>query len=1053
MNAVAKGTSGRGIRAVAVRHLTALALVVLGSSLSAQRFYFDNVGVAQGLPASKVYAVLEDVQGRIWIGTDAGLARYDGIQVESFGPNQGVAPNGVRSLFQDSKGRIWAGHLGGGISLFEEDRSRVVRPSGKALNSDITGLAEDLDGHLWISTFGEGALQVRNVGEAEELEVQRFDKEINERIAGITRLKNGTLCFLEANGSVRALDHGSDSFTPFPLKGLPEGQRVTALYEHSSGALWVGTFTGGAFRLDPSKGTIRSFDITTGLPSNFIFSFSEDAQGNTWIGTWDGGVVRMEKDGFRVFRLEDGLHGISIRCMIRDREGNMLLGTNENGLDIFKGEHFVSFTEADGLVDPQVWAVMEDRQGRMWFGTNGGISILDLDEHSTARVRNMTMQQGQLTSNRVRCLKEDPRGNVYIGTENGGLFEFDPRTFRFRYDNEVSGSIPGNTVTALEVGNDGEMWVGTIKGLIRFKPGGVPSMFREEDGLAGNSVVAIYRDAQGVIWVGSTLRGITRIANGVPQAVDIGRSFTATCFVQDHDGRLWVGTEGQGLLALEKDKLVAAYTIDDGLLSNVIKSLNVDGKGHVWVGTNRGLNEWRKATNNFTAYTERAGFTGIEAKANATCVTRKWDIWFGTAHGATRVSTSSRVVASLPLPVFFRGLRVNLEARPLEHGVTFDHTERNIRIAYGSVSLSDPGAVQYRYKLEGLEADWQPVTTETDAHYPGLVPGKYTFKVEAMNRAGEWSEAPASYAFTILPPWYKSWWFYTLLVSAIAIMLFSYIKVREKQLRARNLLLEQKVQERTAEVVAQSKEIEGQKVEIEGLLLNILPREISEELKVNGKATARRHDEVSVLFTDMKGFTKAAEKMTPEELVYELDECFIGFDEITARFGIEKIKTIGDSYMCACGVPSRDPHHAVKSVLAAMEVRELMDKWRREREAAGKEPWILRIGIHSGPVVAGVVGKRKFAYDIWGDTVNTASRMESSGVPGEVNISGTTYGLIKEYFECEHRGQVEAKNKGAIDMYFVRRLKPAYSADKNGTRASAAFLAQLGVAVGQEELA
>jgi class 3 adenylate cyclase len=357
------------------------------------------------------------------------------------------------------------------------------------------------------------------------------------------------------------------------------------------------------------------------------------------------------------------------------------------------------------------------------------------------------------------------------------------------------------------------------------------------------------------------------------------------------------------------------------------------------------------------------------------------------------------------------------------------------------------------YKLDGLDEDWQPMTTGTDAYYPALPPGDYVFQVKAMDRSGLWSDPPAQLEFVILPPWYRSWWFYTAVATAIGIFLFSVIKVRERQLRLRNVILERKVEERTAEVVAQSKEIEGQKVRIEDLLLNILPKEVSEELKEKGKATARRYEQVTVMFTDMKGFTQVAEKMSPEELVSELDECFIHFDEIIGRYGIEKIKTIGDSYMSACGVPIPDKYHAVKAVLAALEVRSLMDQWRKERVAKGRVPWALRIGLHTGPVVAGVVGKRKFAYDIWGDAVNTASRMESSGEPGEVNISGATYELIKEWFFCDHRGAVDAKNKGKIDMYFVRRIKPEYSGNADGSVPNEQLLDRLGVARVTEHLA
>jgi len=203
------------------------------------------------------------------------------------------------------------------------------------------------------------------------------------------------------------------------------------------------------------------------------------------------------------------------------------------------------------------------------------------------------------------------------------------------------------------------------------------------------------------------------------------------------------------------------------------------------------------------------------------------------------------------------------------------------------------------------------------------------------------------------------------------------------------------------------------------LLLNILPEETAEELKETGKAKAKHFDSVSVLFTDFKNFTLASEKLSAEELVEEIDYCFGEFDNIISKYRIEKIKTIGDAYMCASGLPVENPTHAEDIVRAGLEMQQFIEKHKKERQANNEIFFELRLGIHSGNVVAGVVGKKKFVYDIWGDAVNTASRMESSGEVGRVNISQATYELVKDKFNCTYRGKIHAKNKGEVDMYFV----------------------------------
>ena len=212
---------------------------------------------------------------------------------------------------------------------------------------------------------------------------------------------------------------------------------------------------------------------------------------------------------------------------------------------------------------------------------------------------------------------------------------------------------------------------------------------------------------------------------------------------------------------------------------------------------------------------------------------------------------------------------------------------------------------------------------------------------------------------------------------------------------------------------------EEEKKRSEELLLNILPAEVAEEIKTTGRAKAKAFTMVTVMFTDFKDFTHLSERISSELLVDEINTCFSAFDTILQKHRIEKIKTIGDAYLCVGGLPVSNFTHASDMLEAAFEIREFMETRRKEKEARGETAFELRIGIHTGPVVAGVVGLKKYAYDIWGDTVNVAARMEQHSEAGKINISGSTYELVKEKCLCHYRGKIEAKNKGEIDMYFA----------------------------------
>ncbi len=299
------------------------------------------------------------------------------------------------------------------------------------------------------------------------------------------------------------------------------------------------------------------------------------------------------------------------------------------------------------------------------------------------------------------------------------------------------------------------------------------------------------------------------------------------------------------------------------------------------------------------------------------------------------------------------------------------------------------------------------------AKFNGIVPaGNYTFRVRAKSGKGTWNKQELAIKVRVAKAYYKSWWFITLAALFGGAAIYGLVLLRLYRVQQRRRQLEK-------EVIARTQELVREKKKSDDLLLNILPAETAEELKAYGKAKAKRYESVTVFFSDFKDFTIIAERMDPEQLVAEIDYCFRMFDEKIGKYGLEKIKTVGDAYMCAGGIPSDNRANAIQVVKAALEIQSTLKTIALDRKAKNMPYFETRIGIHTGPVVAGIVGIKKFAFDIWGDTVNIAARLEDQGEVDKVNVSQSTYELIKDNFHCTYRGEITAKNKGDIDMYFV----------------------------------
>jgi adenylate cyclase len=355
---------------------------------------------------------------------------------------------------------------------------------------------------------------------------------------------------------------------------------------------------------------------------------------------------------------------------------------------------------------------------------------------------------------------------------------------------------------------------------------------------------------------------------------------------------------------------------------------------------------------------------------------------------------------------------------PCRDNLTLDFRHHNIAFDFAGTDTA-----AYQFFLEGFDKKWSSLKTDAFKEYTNLPAGKYQLKVRCIYKNSPAAEIILP-GFRVLSRWFSSPMVLFFYMLAVGLGIWAFYTSMSLRFARTQYMLEQIINKRTEDLIVE-------KEKTEKLLANVLPKNTANEIMEKGKATKIKYNFVTVLFSDIQGFTKIAEETNPEILIDELDKFFFYFDSVVERLGIEKIKTIGDAYMCAGGIPEKNRTNPVEVILAALEMQVYMANLKETSELEGMKFWDIRIGIHTGTVVAGVVGQKKLSYDIWGDTVNTASRMESSGEAGKINISGTTYEFVKDFFTCEHRGKMPVKYKGELDMYFVTGIIPELR-DKEG---------------------
>jgi signal transduction histidine kinase/ligand-binding sensor domain-containing protein len=722
-----------------------------------------------GLPQNTVQAIIQTQDGYLWLGTQEGLARFDGLNFTVFDKENTPAfkSNDIRFLHEDKQGRLWISTSYGLVCRHNGDFKNFTVSEGLPDNS-VGPIVEDTKGNVWIGTAG-GLSRFEN-GNFKTFTVDQ----------GLSRNVIQTLC-ARADGSVLVGTSAGiqslrdDHFSSFTLPDYVSLANITAIAETEDRGLWFGT-------LDGLVRVVGSGSAPLTLSNNRVSALRVDRANTLWVAT-SGGLVRVVNGAVETLTSADGLTSNLILSIYEDREGSIWVGTEAGGLNLLKSKKFNTYTTKDGLPNDLVKAIYQDVQGGIWIGSNGG----GLTLFKNNKFRTWTTRDG-LSSDVVLSLAGAADGTIWIGTPDG-LNRFKDGKFQtYTFAEGLSNDL----VRSVLVDRNGVLWVGTRDGLNSFRDNEFTT-YTTHDGLANNFIGAIYEDSKGNLWVG-TLGGLNKITNGKFQTFttkDGLSSNTVISLYEDGSGDLWIGTNGGGLNRFRDGKFVSFTNMPD-----VIYRILEDKQQNLWCSSNKGI--FRVNKNNLDIpvfYGPADGTLTRESSGGghpAGWKTTDGRIWFATIKGLAVIDPENIPLNTSPPPIAIEQLFVDNQSIPLTQKVTLSPGIARLDFYYTALSFIAPENVRFKYKLEGFDGDWIDGGGRRVASYTNLRPGNYKFRVIAANNDGVWNETGAALDLYLRPRFYQTYWFYLLCVLLLALTAWQLyrLRVRRMALQFRAVLAE-----------------------------------------------------------------------------------------------------------------------------------------------------------------------------------------------------------------------------------------------------------------------
>jgi ligand-binding sensor domain-containing protein/signal transduction histidine kinase len=728
----------------------------------------------EGLPNNSVQAIAQTADGYLWVGTLAGLARFDGVSFASFDARNTpeIRNSSISALCADRDGSLWIGADGGGLLRWQRGVfSRWSTTNGLA-GEAVRVIYQTKDNSIWIGTttgmnhYKDGCFTTYTTHQGL----------LSDLVQSIFEDRDQALWIGTSRGLNRLKGDKMDSFQ-MP-KGIPN-DAVRAIWQDRGGRTWIGSNNGMLWYDTYFMGHFYPYNTSYGLSDSFVSALCEDRERNFWVGTFSG-LNRFRDGRFYTELTEDGMPFDRVNALLEDREGDLWVGSKE-GLIRLTPKRFSACTKQQGLTHNNVTSVMEDHEGNLWIGTWGG----GVDELKDERVHALATTNG-LADDLVLATCEGRDGSIWIGADfDGGLTRL--KEGKLTHYGAADGLINAG-IRVLHEDRCGRLWIGTSRGLVCMNQGKFTN-YTVKDNLAGNVVRTICEDHAGKLWFGGE-GGLSRWDNGRLTNFALGNE-TVTALHEDNEGALWIGTLAGGLNRYKHGNLTT-YKTGQGLFSDEIFQILEDDEGWLWMSCSKGVFRVRK--DDFDAvdlgrresvislsYGKSDGMESPQCNGLAQpagCKTSDGRLWFPTSKGLVVVDPKTVRIDQVAPPVCIEQVLADKEP-VLRAGLLMSHPlgsglespvapgRGELEFHYAALSFQMPERCQFKYKLEGVDRDWINAGRQRVAHYNNIYPGAYSFHVLACNQDGVWSRNEASLAVVLAPHLWQTWWFRALAVLGV----------------------------------------------------------------------------------------------------------------------------------------------------------------------------------------------------------------------------------------------------------------------------------------------